>query len=147
MKRHNKVSTNINSWSMNRRVAKGTAIQLSHDIKLASWLGKHALTERGRNRAYQVKAAKLSQALTHFDRYFCILWVERHNPKFDYLLTARLADMSLVHIPLQHLSVEAQSAINLSSLYVRRVPLQVRAASVASFADTTSVNLHHLCVA
>jgi hypothetical protein len=133
--------------NVERRETIGTAIRLSHDIKLASWLGKHAVSERGRRRAYQVKAAKLSQALTHFDKYFCILWVERHHSKFEYLLTARLADMSLVHIPWQHLSLEAQLCINLSSLYVRRAPLQARAVSVAAYANSSSVNLHQQRVA
>lgn len=132
---------------IDRREAQSTAIRLSRDIKLASWVGKHAITERGRIRAYQVKAAKLSHALTHFDKFFCIMWVERHHAKFDYLLTARLADMSLVHIPWQNLSAEAQSRIDLSSLYVRRAPLQARAVSAVAPANPSSVNLYQQRVA
>src|SRR5436305_9308641 len=125
MKRdHNskRVTNTFNSRFDDPCKMKAAAQKLSHDIKLASWLGFHATNERGRLRAYQVKAAKISHALTRFDSFFRVLWIERYHHRLGMLVTIRLADKSLVRVPWQHLSHEAQSRFNLPSPYMKVVP-------------------------
>lgn len=46
--------------SFTRQELKASAMELSRYIKLASWLGKTATSQRGRRLAYQVKAASAS---------------------------------------------------------------------------------------
>lgn len=96
------------------RMMRTAAMHLSGDIRLASCLGKHALSKCGRRRAYQVKADKVSHCLTRLNRFFRVMRVEYRGPQWT-LVIVRLADKSLVHVPWQHLSPKAQELVALSA--------------------------------
>jgi hypothetical protein len=98
--------------SSDEKTMRGAAMRLTVGIKLASWAGKHSLSPSGRRRAYQVKADKVSHALTKLDRFFCVVGVETHGPQWSLILV-RLADRSVVHIPWQRLTPEAQARVNI----------------------------------
>ena len=98
-----------------RRVEEEEIVRrLSREISLAGLLGRCALSPGGRRRAYEVKAAKLSVALTRFGHFFRALSVEPWRPEFGQLLKVRLADFRVTRVPLWHLSAEARSLVNLS---------------------------------
>lgn len=88
-------------------IVERIAIRLSNDIRVASFLGKHAKHERGRRRAYQVKHLKISTALLRFSKFFRIVEAAR-DPRWGVLVLVRLPDGSGAHAPFSYLTTEAQ---------------------------------------
>lgn len=87
------------------------AMELAQAISFASKLGKTALNQAGRRLAYEVKGVKLSTGLLHFGEYFKVVDAER-DTRFGVLLLVRLPDGRGAHIPLPHLSADAQRRIH-----------------------------------
>lgn len=100
-----------------------TALRLTEQIKIASWLGKRALNRGGRRSAYTIKAEKLSNGLLHFNGFFKVKSYEQHE-KLGILVVVKLADKSLVHIPLKHLTKEVQASINFANIVIKETLMQ-----------------------
>lgn len=86
---------------------KKIALNITRDIRVASFLGKHALNARSRATAYRTKAHKISVALLHFGEFFTVEQVER-NSRFGAIALVRLADGTGAHVPLSFLSSSAR---------------------------------------
>jgi hypothetical protein len=119
-----------------RRDEEEIARRLSREISLAGLLGRCALNPGGRRRAYQVKAAKLSVALTSFSDFFRALSVESWHPGLGPLLKVRLADFRVTRVPLRHLSTAARSRIKLSLSITDGAAPQARAILIDHGAGT-----------
>lgn len=86
--------------------ASEAAVRLAGQIRLASWLGKHAANKRSRQMAYRLKHRLIEHALIRHPEHFRLVAVQ-WSSAFGVLLLLGLPTGHNVHCPQEALSGQA----------------------------------------